>query len=175
MLRQFLGDERRPPDPVPRPGLPPRPGPAAARLGRDRRRRLAARLRARQRDGGRRLHHQQLRAAHPSPRRSCTRATRPGCGWAPRAACGRTAARAAGNGLDVVTLAASSPTAWGEVNYRARGAAVFNPRRRHPARCRRWTRPAGSGSRSPPSAWPRGTTCPSACAPGAWSSSAPAT
>jgi hypothetical protein len=38
------------------------------------------------------------------------------------------AARAAGNGLDCVTLAASSPTAWGEVDYAARRQAVFNPR-----------------------------------------------
>ena len=30
-------------------------------------------------------------------------------------------ARAAGNGLDVVTLAATSPSAWGEVNYQLRG------------------------------------------------------
>ncbi len=36
--------------------------------------------------------------------------------------------RAAGNGLDAVTLAASSPTAWGEVNFSARGAATMNPR-----------------------------------------------
>jgi hypothetical protein len=36
--------------------------------------------------------------------------------------------RAAGNGLDVVTLAASSPTAWGEVDFAARGAAVMNPK-----------------------------------------------
>jgi hypothetical protein len=36
--------------------------------------------------------------------------------------------RAAGNGLDVVTLAASSPTAWGEVDFSARGAAAMNPR-----------------------------------------------
>ena len=36
--------------------------------------------------------------------------------------------RAAGNGLDVVTLAASSPTAWGEVNFSARGATAMNPR-----------------------------------------------
>ena len=33
---------------------------------------------------------------------------------------------AAANGLDVTTLAAASPTAWGEVDYRARGPAVFN-------------------------------------------------
>jgi hypothetical protein len=32
------------------------------------------------------------------------------------------ASRAAANGLNVVTLAATSPTAWGEVNYRQRGA-----------------------------------------------------
>jgi len=37
------------------------------------------------------------------------------------------ATRAAGNGLEVVTLAASSPTAWGEVDFAARGAAPMNP------------------------------------------------
>ena len=37
-------------------------------------------------------------------------------------------ARAAGNGLDCATLAASSPTAWGEVDYASRRQAVFNPR-----------------------------------------------
>jgi hypothetical protein len=37
--------------------------------------------------------------------------------------------RAAGNGLDVVTLAASSPTAWGEVNFSARGVTtIMNPK-----------------------------------------------
>ncbi len=35
--------------------------------------------------------------------------------------------RAAANGLDVITLAAAAPSAWGEVDYRARGPAVFNP------------------------------------------------
>jgi hypothetical protein len=37
-------------------------------------------------------------------------------------------ALAAGNGLSVVTLAATSPTAWGEVGHRGRGAAPYNPR-----------------------------------------------
>ncbi|MGD1030521.1 MAG: GldG family protein [Opitutaceae bacterium] len=36
--------------------------------------------------------------------------------------------RAAGGGLDVVTLAASSPTAWGEVDFTARGSAAMDPR-----------------------------------------------
>ncbi|HEX3728320.1 MAG TPA: Gldg family protein, partial [Opitutaceae bacterium] len=37
-------------------------------------------------------------------------------------------ARAAGNGLSVVTLAATSSTAWGEVGHRGRSAAAYNPR-----------------------------------------------
>jgi hypothetical protein len=36
-------------------------------------------------------------------------------------------ARAAGYGLSTVALALCSPTAWGEVNYRSRGQAVYNP------------------------------------------------
>ncbi|HVW19876.1 MAG TPA: GldG family protein [Opitutaceae bacterium] len=37
-------------------------------------------------------------------------------------------ARAAGNGLNVVTLASTSSTAWGEVGYRSRSAVAYNPR-----------------------------------------------
>lgn len=37
------------------------------------------------------------------------------------------AARAAANGLETATLAATSPSAWGEVNYRVRGAAAYSP------------------------------------------------
>jgi hypothetical protein len=36
-------------------------------------------------------------------------------------------ARAAGYGLSTTALALCSPTAWGEVNYRSRSQAVFNP------------------------------------------------
>jgi hypothetical protein len=37
------------------------------------------------------------------------------------------AVRAAGYGLSTVALALCSPTAWGEVNFRSRGQAVFDP------------------------------------------------
>lgn len=36
--------------------------------------------------------------------------------------------RAASNGLDVVTLASTSPTAWGEVNFRNRPEPLYDPR-----------------------------------------------
>jgi hypothetical protein len=39
----------------------------------------------------------------------------------------RPAPRAPGSGLTVVTLAAASPTAWGEVGYRQRGLPPFDP------------------------------------------------
>jgi hypothetical protein len=36
-------------------------------------------------------------------------------------------ARAAGYGLSTIAIALCSPTAWGEVNYRSRGQAAYNP------------------------------------------------
>ncbi len=76
----------------------------------------------------------------------------------PAAASGRNAAAAAGRGLQVQTLAATSPTAWGEVNNRFGGVSNYNlgvdirplpnadPRR--PARRRRGVR-ARHGGRHP--------------------------